>query len=67
MEPNVKRSKIIRRCLEMKTKWFCAWVPCADYSREGKKERERERQTEKHHQQRVPNMEIKRYVCMNNA
>ena len=42
MEPNVKRSKIRRRCLEMKTKWFCAWVPCADYSREGKKERERE-------------------------
>ena len=60
MEPNVKRSKIIRRCLEMKTKWFCAWVPCVEYERE--RERERERNTIN-----TTNMRKKRYVCMNNA
>jgi len=68
-EPDVKGSRIRKKKIPWnvggsRTKQICAWVPCADYSRE----RERERETSK----KVPiNNNIKgkkrMYVCMTNA
>jgi len=61
-EPNVKRSRIRGRCPEMKKvpRWSRIALGCHAQTM-----RERERETNrKAPSQRVPNMEMKRYVCM---